>query len=110
MKKVNTYLIITALLLIILGAVCIVNPVEIFKTMAWLVGLLILLTGIVSLFFWFACTEILAQRWLDNAARRISDFCGSHHALQQCAFRYHHYSGIRHVGHIRRSVARCTFV
>ncbi len=62
MKKVNTYLIITALLLIILGAVCIVNPVEIFKTMAWLVGLLILLTGIVSLFF-----GLRAQKYLPNA-------------------------------------------
>ncbi|MCR5193233.1 MAG: DUF308 domain-containing protein [Bacteroidales bacterium] len=62
MKKVNTYLIITALLLIILGAVCIVNPVEIFQSMAWLVGVIILLTGVVSLIF-----GLRAQKYLPNA-------------------------------------------
>ena len=62
MKKVNIYLLITSLLLIVLGVVCILNPVEIFNTMAWLVGLLILLTGVTSLFF-----GLRAQRYLPNA-------------------------------------------
>ena len=53
---------ITSLLLIVLGVVCILNPVEIFNTMAWLVGLLILLTGVTSLFF-----GLRAQRYLPNA-------------------------------------------
>ena len=62
MKKVNIYLLITSLLLIVLGVVCILNPIEIFNTMAWLVGLLILLTGVTSLFF-----GLRAQRYLPNA-------------------------------------------
>ena len=62
MKRVNVFLIVTALLLIVLGVVCILNPVEIFQSMAWLVGLLILLTGIVSLLF-----GLKAQRQLPNA-------------------------------------------
>jgi uncharacterized membrane protein HdeD (DUF308 family) len=62
MKRVNTYLLITALLMIVLGVVCILNPVDIFNSMAWLVGLLILCTGVTSLFF-----GLRAQRYLPNA-------------------------------------------
>ena len=62
MKRVNTYLLITALLMIVLGVVCILNPVDIFNSMAWLVALLILCTGVTSLFF-----GLRAQRYLPNA-------------------------------------------
>lgn len=62
MKKVNIYLIVTALLLIVLGVVCVLNPVEIFESMAWLAGLLILMTGVVSLVF-----GLRAQKYLPNA-------------------------------------------
>ncbi|MBO4306863.1 MAG: DUF308 domain-containing protein [Bacteroidales bacterium] len=59
MKRVNFYLIITALLLIVLGVVCLTNPVEIFNSMAWLAGLIILLTGITSLIFGLRAQEHL---------------------------------------------------
>lgn len=59
MKRVNFYLIITALLLIVLGVVCLTNPVEIFNSMAWLAGLIILLTGITSLIFGLKAQEHL---------------------------------------------------
>lgn len=62
MKKVNIYLILTALLLIVLGVVCIFNPGEAFVAASWLVGLLILLTGIFGLLF-----GLRAQRFLPNA-------------------------------------------
>lgn len=53
---------ITALLMIVLGVVCILNPVDIFNSMSWLVGLLILCTGVTALFF-----GVRAQRYLPNA-------------------------------------------
>lgn len=62
MKKVNIYLILTALLLMVLGMVCIFNPGEAFVAVSWLVGLLILLTGIFGLLF-----GLRAQRFLPNA-------------------------------------------
>ena len=62
MKRVNIYLFLSALLLIVLGVVCILNPGESFVTMAWLVGLLILLTGVFGLLF-----GLRAQRYLPNA-------------------------------------------
>lgn len=62
MKRVNFYLLITALLMIVLGVVCILNPVDIFNSMSWLVGLLILCTGVTALFF-----GLRAQRYLPNA-------------------------------------------
>ncbi len=62
MKKVNIYLILTAILLIVLGVVCIFNPGEAFVAASWLVGLLILLTGIFGLVF-----GLKAQRFLPNA-------------------------------------------
>jgi len=49
MKKVNVYLIITALLLIALGVLCIVNPGASFISTAWIMGLIILLSGISQL-------------------------------------------------------------
>ncbi|MBQ6068673.1 MAG: DUF308 domain-containing protein [Bacteroidales bacterium] len=62
MKRINIYLIITALLLIVLGVVCIVNPGASFASAAWLMGLLILISGISSLIF-----GLRAQAFLPNA-------------------------------------------
>lgn len=62
MKRVNFYLLVTALLLIVLGVVCILNPGESFVSMAWLIGLLILLTGVFGLLF-----GLRAQKYLPNA-------------------------------------------
>ena len=59
MKKVSFYLLITALLLIVLGVMCILNPGEGFQDMAWLVGLLILVSGVLSLLFGIYSKEIL---------------------------------------------------
>ena len=59
MKKGNLYLIVTALLLIVLGVVCILNPGESFAAMAWLVGLLILLSGVFGLLFGLKAQEFL---------------------------------------------------
>ena len=62
MKKVNLYLIVTALLLIVLGVICILNPGESFVAMASIIGLLILLTGVFGLLF-----GLKAQKYLPNA-------------------------------------------
>ena len=62
MKKLNTYLFVTALLLVVIGVICIIHPFEIFASMAWLVGLLILLAGCTTLFF-----GLRAQHVLPNA-------------------------------------------
>ena len=62
MKKVNIYLIVTAVLLILLGVVCIFNPGAGFASAAWLMGLLILCSGISSLIF-----GLRAQAFLPNA-------------------------------------------
>lgn len=62
MKKVNIYLIVTAVLLILLGVVCIFNPRAGFASAAWLMGLLILCSGISSLIF-----GLRAQAFLPNA-------------------------------------------
>lgn len=62
MKKVNIYLIVTAVLLILLGVVCIFNPGAGFASVAWLMGLLILCSGISSLIF-----GLRAQAFLPNA-------------------------------------------
>ena len=43
--KSRIYLILTSLLLIAVGVVCILNPVEGFTAMAWLVGLIIFVAG-----------------------------------------------------------------
>ncbi len=66
MKKINFYLFLSALLLIVLGLVCIFNPVEIFQSMAWLVGLMILLTGISGLLF-----GLKEQKELPNAGSSV---------------------------------------
>ena len=62
MKRINIYLIITAVLLIALGVVCIFNPGAGFVSEAWLMGLFILASGISSLIF-----GLRAQAFLPNA-------------------------------------------
>jgi len=62
MKRINIYLIITAVLLIALGVVCIFNPGAGFVSAAWLLGLFILASGISSLIF-----GLRAQAFLPNA-------------------------------------------
>lgn len=59
MKKVNIYLILTALLLIVLGGICITHPGDGFQAIAWLIGLLILLTGCLGLLFGMKAHKIL---------------------------------------------------
>ena len=62
MKRINIYLIVTAVLLIALGIVCIFNPGASFVSAAWLMGLFILASGISSLIF-----GLRAQAFLPNA-------------------------------------------
>ena len=62
MKRINTYLIITAVLLIALGVVCIIHPGASFASAAWLMGLLIIASGVFSLIF-----GLRAQAFLPNA-------------------------------------------
>ena len=62
MRRVNSYLFLTSLLLIVLGVICMINPGESFVSMAWLIGLLIMLSGCFSLLF-----GLKAQRYLPNA-------------------------------------------
>ena len=62
MKRINIYLIITALLLIVLGVVCIFNPGASFASAAWLMGLVILVSGVSSLIF-----GLRTQAFLPNA-------------------------------------------
>ena len=62
MKRINIYLIVTAVLLIALGVVCIFNPGASFASAAWLMGLFILVSGISSLIF-----GLRAQAFLPNA-------------------------------------------
>jgi len=62
MKKINIYLIVTALLLIVLGIVCILNPGASFASAAWLMGVVILVSGVSSLIF-----GLRAQAFLPNA-------------------------------------------
>ena len=62
MKRINTYLIITAVLLIALGVVCIIHPGASFASATWLMGLLIIASGVFSLIF-----GLRAQAFLPNA-------------------------------------------
>ena len=62
MKKINIYLIVTAVLLVALGVVCILNPGASFASAAWLMGLFILVSGVSSLIF-----GLRAQAFLPNA-------------------------------------------
>ena len=62
MKRINIYLIITAVLLIALGVVCIFNPGESFASATWLLGVIILVSGLSSLIF-----GLRAQAFLPNA-------------------------------------------
>lgn len=51
MKQSRIYLIITAILLLCVGVVCVLNPGESFVASAWIVGLLIVLSGASTLLF-----------------------------------------------------------
>lgn len=51
MKKVSLYLIVTALLLIVIGVVCMVKPNDGFESMAQLLAILIMLAGLSTLLF-----------------------------------------------------------
>lgn len=62
MKKVNAYLLITAVLLIVLGVICIFNPKNAFDSIAWLMGVIVLLSGVVTLLF-----GLRSQQYLPNA-------------------------------------------
>ncbi len=62
MKRINIYLIVTAVLLVVLGVVCIFNPGASFASAAWLMGLVILVSGVSSLIF-----GLRAQAFLPNA-------------------------------------------
>ena len=59
MKKVNAYLLITALLLIVVGVMCMLNPGEGFQDVAWLIGLLVLLSGGMGLLFGIRAKDVL---------------------------------------------------
>lgn len=61
--KVKIHLILTALILLTLGIICVLNPFKSFQAVAWLIGLLILCSGIISLLF-----GLKAQAILPNAA------------------------------------------
>lgn len=62
MKRINIYLIVTAVMLVVLGVVCIFNPGASFASAAWLMGLVILVSGVSSLIF-----GLRAQAFLPNA-------------------------------------------
>ena len=61
--KIKIHLALTALILITLGVICVLNPLESFVTISWLIGLLILLSGVITLLF-----GLRAQAILPNAA------------------------------------------
>jgi len=66
MKQSRFYLIVTALMLVVLGVVCLVNPKECFETMAWLVGVLMLVAGCTTLLF-----SLKARNVLPNSSTTI---------------------------------------
>ena len=61
--KIKIHLALTALILITLGVICVLNPLDSFQTIAWLIGLLILSSGVITLLF-----GLRAQAILPNAA------------------------------------------
>lgn len=61
--KIKIHLFLTAALLIALGVICILNPFRSFQTVAWLIGLLIMISGVITLLF-----GLKAQAVLPNAA------------------------------------------
>ena len=65
-KSTKIMLVITGILLIVLGIVCICNPAETLFSMAWLIGLLTLLSGISKLVF-----GLRTQNFLPNSGTRI---------------------------------------
>ena len=66
MKQSRFYLIVTALMLVVQGVVCLVNPKECFETMAWLVGVLMLVAGCTTLLF-----SLKARNVLPNSSTTI---------------------------------------
>lgn len=62
-KEVKTYLIVSAILMFVLGFVCIFNPGAGLLSVAWLIGILTLLSGVFTLMF-----SLKMQRIMPNAA------------------------------------------
>lgn len=69
MKRSRIHLIVSALLLIVVGVVCVANPGAGFAAMAWLVGLLLVVSGSITLLF-----SVKSQGVLPNAT--MSSFLG----------------------------------
>ena len=65
-KSTKIMLVVTGILLIVLGVVCICNPAETLFSMAWLIGILTLLSGISKLVF-----GLRTQNFLPNSGTRI---------------------------------------
>ena len=65
-KSTKIMLVVTGILLIVLGIVCICNPVETLFSMAWLIGFLTLLAGVSKLVF-----GLRTQNFLPNSGTRI---------------------------------------
>ena len=65
-KSTKIMLFVTGILLIVLGVVCICNPVETLFSMAWLIGILTLLSGVSKLVF-----GLRTQNFLPNSGTRI---------------------------------------
>ena len=65
-KSTKIMLVVTGILLIVLGIVCICNPAETLFSMAWLIGVLTLLSGISKLIF-----GLKTQNFLPNSGTRI---------------------------------------
>lgn len=61
-KSIKTLLAVTGTLLVVLGIVCLCHPTETLVSLAWLIGLLTLCSGIFSFIF-----SLQAQRILPNA-------------------------------------------
>lgn len=61
--KIKIHLILTGLILLALGIICVLNPFKSFQAVAWLIGLLILCSGVTTLLF-----GLRAQAILPNAA------------------------------------------
>ena len=65
-KSTKIMLVVTGILLVVLGVVCICNPAETLFSMAWLIGVLTLLSGISKLVF-----GLKTQNFLPNSGTRI---------------------------------------
>ena len=65
-KSTKIMLVVTGILLIVLGIVCICNPVETLFSMAWLIGFLTLFSGISKLVF-----GLRTQNFMPNSGTRV---------------------------------------